>query len=89
MDSERLESYWATIHMNWRLMRILRSCNDHELERDVALEALAETRRVVVELENPVQRVRAAYDSMLQTFADLDLSVAIEHRRDIWNLQTV
>ena len=89
LDSERLESYWATIHMNWRLMRILRSCNDHELERGVAMEALAATRRVLLELENPVKRVRAAYDSMLEIFADLDLSVAIENRQEIWRLQVV
>lgn len=89
MDSERLKSYWPVIHMNWRLMRILRSCNDHELERDVALAAVAEVRRVVAELDNPVQRVRAAYDEMLAIFADLDLSVAIENRQAIWRLQVV
>jgi 5'-3' exonuclease len=89
LDSERLKSYWPVIHMNWRLMRILRSCNDHELERDVALAAVAEVRRVVAELDNPVQRVRAAYDEMLAIFADLDLSVAIENRQAIWRLQVV
>ena len=33
--AQRLESYWPTIHMNYRLMRILRSCNDPEMPVDL------------------------------------------------------
>jgi len=86
--AQRLESYWPTIHMNYRLMRILRSCNDPEMPEDMATPVMVETRRVLKELARPAARESASYEGMIQIFAEMDLAVAIENRREIWQLQS-
>lgn len=85
----RLESYWPTIHMNWRLMRILRSCSDPDMPQDMVQPVTVETRRVLKELSRPAVRESERYQALLRMFAEMDLSVAMENRHDIWRLQAV
>jgi 5'-3' exonuclease len=89
MDAERLQSYWPTIHMNWRLMRIIRSCNDPELPAAVVPQVVTATRRMLKELAHSGDRCRDSYNEMVEIFANMDLSVAMDNRSQIWRLQVV
>jgi 5'-3' exonuclease len=89
MEAERLESYWPTIHMNWCLMKIVRSCSDPALPASVVPQVVTATRRVLKELASTAPRSRESYDAMIALFAGMDLSSAMENRREIWRLQAV
>ena len=88
-EAVRLESYWPTVHMNWRLMKILRSCGDPDFPQELATAVTVETRRVLKELSRPAHRDAERYQEMLTMLAVMELSVAIENRREIYWLQVV
>lgn len=88
-DCPRVGQYWPVVHRNWQLMRLVMVPEDGRLNAAESAAAAAEVERVGWVLGRPVQRDVAAYERVLRRFAELDLSVAIENRAAIWNLQTV
>jgi 5'-3' exonuclease len=87
-QAERLREQWPLIHMNYRLMRILRGCHDPDFPKELVAQVSVETRRVLKALAEPTKLKPSDYQAMLDTLARLDLQEAIANRRDIWNLQS-
>lgn len=86
-ECERLRDNWAAIHMNWRLMWILRSVSDPEMPSDIAAHVKLETRRVLHELAGEPSRDSERYGEMVALMARMDLAAAIQNRNEIWRLQ--
>jgi|GEM_PF-4184248 len=88
-NAARIERYWSTVHLNWRLMRILSSCSDHELDPALSARFSLETRRVLKELRASIQHKKSDYELFLKMLAELDMREALSERHNIWHLQTI
>ena len=88
-EAPRLEQYWSTVHMNYRLMRILDSCSDKELPTHVATTLSVETRRVLKELNKPPIRTSDGYSEFLESLTKMGMQASLQNRTELWKLQVV
>jgi DNA polymerase-1 len=76
-----IREHWGAIRTNYRLMRLPQELHEAEmsLEQQLCYEA------ILAHLDAPVEST-SCYKTMVAQFADLELSVAMERRKDIWGL---
>jgi 5'-3' exonuclease len=87
LQAPRLEQHWETVHMNYRLMRLPKHCNDVEIPAEVGQRLTKEVRRVMKELHAPITRNRADYAKFLGILTEFGLLSSITNRNELWAVQ--
>jgi 5'-3' exonuclease len=79
---------WRVVHRNYRIMRILQSASDFELDTEQRRSLEREVVRIEAHLKGVVKAKRTETDfrALLTMLADLELQEAMENRNELWAL---
>lgn len=82
---------WGIVHRNYRIMRILQSVADFELNLEQRRALDREVTRIAAHLYGKIQpkRTQDHFRAFLRKLADLDLQEAIESRQELWSLDEI
>lgn len=87
LHAPRLEEHWATVHLNYRLMRLPRRCNDVEIPLEVSQRLTKEVSRVMKELQATTTRNRVDYAKFIGILTEFGLLSSIANRNELWAVQ--
>jgi 5'-3' exonuclease len=83
----RFEQYWESVHLNYRLMRIPKTCTDPEIPVVVRKRLTKEVTRVMTELTASTVRARSDYARFLGLLTELGLLSVVGNRNELWAVQ--